>query len=234
MAAAFGIASAALDQKENPMPKINTLHDVYVDQLKDLYSAETQLIKALPKMAKAANDETLKAGFEEHLEQTKVHAERLEEIFEELDAEWQEESEGEFEGEMDGEWLEIVQGEDANLEPLPPVLRPAERVTRYSRCGTTWDRIRHDGRVGCAYCYTTFREQLGEVMERVQRGMEHTGKQPRTALKRERRLQHLRKRRDNQLAMLQNRLRDAVAAENYEEAALLRDKIRAASTSQHD
>jgi ferritin-like metal-binding protein YciE len=67
------------------MPKINTLHDVYVEQLKDLYSAETQLIKALPKMAKAAHDETLKQGFEQHLEQTKVHAERLEQIFEELD-----------------------------------------------------------------------------------------------------------------------------------------------------
>jgi ferritin-like metal-binding protein YciE len=67
------------------MPKINTLHDVYIDQLKDLYSAETQLIKALPKMAKAAHDATLKKGFEEHLEQTKVHAERLEEIFENLD-----------------------------------------------------------------------------------------------------------------------------------------------------
>ena len=67
------------------MPKINTLHDVYIDQLKDLYSAETQLIKALPKMAKAAHDATLKKGFEEHLEQTKVHAERLEEIFGELD-----------------------------------------------------------------------------------------------------------------------------------------------------
>ena len=67
------------------MPKINTLHDVYVEQLKDLYSAETQLTKALPKMAKAANDATLKEGFQEHLEETKVHVERLEEIFDELD-----------------------------------------------------------------------------------------------------------------------------------------------------
>ena len=67
------------------MPKINTLHDVYVDQLKDLYSAETQLLKALPKMAKAANDATLQKGFEDHLEETKGHVERLEEIFEELD-----------------------------------------------------------------------------------------------------------------------------------------------------
>jgi len=75
----------SLPAKETHMPKINTLHDVYVDQLKDLYSAETQLIKALPKMAKAAHDATLKKGFTEHLAQTKVHAERLEEIFGGLD-----------------------------------------------------------------------------------------------------------------------------------------------------
>jgi len=67
------------------MSKITNLHDVYVEQLKDLYSAETQLIKALPKMVKAAHSPELAQGFEEHLEQTKVHAERLEEIFEGLD-----------------------------------------------------------------------------------------------------------------------------------------------------
>jgi len=67
------------------MSKINNLHDVYVEQLKDLYSAETQLIKALPKMAKAAASPELARGFEEHLEQTKGHAARLEEIFKGLD-----------------------------------------------------------------------------------------------------------------------------------------------------
>jgi ferritin-like metal-binding protein YciE len=67
------------------MPKINNLHDVYVEQLKDLYSAETQLIKALPKMAKAAASPELAQGFTEHLEQTKGHAARLEEIFKGLD-----------------------------------------------------------------------------------------------------------------------------------------------------
>ena len=67
------------------MPKISTLEDAYVEQLKDLYSAETQLIKALPKMARAAHNPELKQGFEEHLEQTKQHAARLEEIFEGLD-----------------------------------------------------------------------------------------------------------------------------------------------------
>jgi ferritin-like metal-binding protein YciE len=61
------------------------LRELYIDQLKDLYSAENQIVKALPRMAKAANSEELRDGFEEHLEQTKGHVRRLEEIFETLD-----------------------------------------------------------------------------------------------------------------------------------------------------
>ena len=60
------------------------LQELYVDELKDLYSAENQLVKALPKMAKAASSEKLRSGFEEHLEQTKGHVSRLEQIFESL------------------------------------------------------------------------------------------------------------------------------------------------------
>ncbi len=60
------------------------LKQLFVDELKNLYSAENQLIKALPKMAKAATSDHLRAGFEEHLEQTKEHARRLEEICTEL------------------------------------------------------------------------------------------------------------------------------------------------------
>ena len=67
------------------MSKIINLRDVYIEQLKDLYSAETQLIKALPKMAKAANAPDLAKGFEDHLEQTKEHAARLEHILSALD-----------------------------------------------------------------------------------------------------------------------------------------------------
>jgi len=66
------------------MPNDN-LKKLYVDELKHLYSAEKQLVKALPKMAKAASSEKLRKGFEEHLEQTKGHVERLEEIFRSLD-----------------------------------------------------------------------------------------------------------------------------------------------------
>src|ERR1700710_3303354 len=64
--------------------KLNTLADLLHHELKDLYSAENQLVKALPKMAKAATNEELKAGFEEHLEQTKGHVERLNQIAEKL------------------------------------------------------------------------------------------------------------------------------------------------------
>jgi ferritin-like metal-binding protein YciE len=60
------------------------LKELYIDELKDLYSAENQLVKALPKMAKAATSPDLRAGFEEHLEQTKGHVQRLETIFEQL------------------------------------------------------------------------------------------------------------------------------------------------------
>jgi ferritin-like metal-binding protein YciE len=61
------------------------LKKLYIDELKDLYSAENQLVKALPKLAKAASSKDLRAGFEGHLEQTKGHAQRLEQIFEMLD-----------------------------------------------------------------------------------------------------------------------------------------------------
>ncbi len=60
--------------------ELETLKDLYIHELKDLYSSENQIIKALPKMAKAANNAQLGKGFKEHLEQTKGHAARLEQI----------------------------------------------------------------------------------------------------------------------------------------------------------
>ncbi len=60
------------------------LRELYIDELKDLYNAENQLLKALPKMAKAASSDELRQGFEEHLEQTKGQVQRLEQIFQKL------------------------------------------------------------------------------------------------------------------------------------------------------
>lgn len=67
------------------MPKLKTLRDLYIEQLQDLHSAEVLLAKALPAMARAATDPTLKAAFVEHLDQTKIHVERLEGICRSLD-----------------------------------------------------------------------------------------------------------------------------------------------------
>lgn len=66
------------------MVALSDLQDLMVEQLRDLYNAESQLIKALPKMARKASNEELKQAFEEHLEQTEEHVNRLSKVFESL------------------------------------------------------------------------------------------------------------------------------------------------------
>jgi ferritin-like metal-binding protein YciE len=63
---------------------LDSLHDLYVEELRDLYNAENQLLKALPKMARAASDESLSAAFLEHLEVTRGQVDRLDRIFKKL------------------------------------------------------------------------------------------------------------------------------------------------------
>ncbi len=65
--------------------KMDTLDELYTDLLKDLYSAEKQLVKALPKMAKKAQSSELQKAFNEHLNQTERHVERIEKIFSDMD-----------------------------------------------------------------------------------------------------------------------------------------------------
>lgn len=64
--------------------KLNTLEELFHHELQDLYSAEKQLVKALPEMARAAMNPELAAGFEQHLEETRVHVSRLEKTAQEL------------------------------------------------------------------------------------------------------------------------------------------------------
>lgn len=64
--------------------KVESIEDLFLDELKDLYSAEKQITKALPKLVKAASTEELSAAFDSHLQETKGHVERLEEIFQKL------------------------------------------------------------------------------------------------------------------------------------------------------
>jgi ferritin-like metal-binding protein YciE len=67
--------------EEKPMPDAGTLHDAFIDELRDTYDAERQLTKALPKLAKAASNPQLREAFQTHLEETQGHVERLEQVF---------------------------------------------------------------------------------------------------------------------------------------------------------
>src|SRR5262245_41799362 len=67
------------------MAEAGTLHDAFIDELRDAYDAEKQLTKALPKLAKAATSPELRAAFESHLEETRGHVERLEQVFESIE-----------------------------------------------------------------------------------------------------------------------------------------------------
>ena len=113
---------------------MNSLKDLYIDELKDLYSAETQLVKALPKLAKKATAPELKRAFQDHLEETKGHLARLEEIFEELD----EKPTGKTCKAMKGlveEGEEVIE-EDGNEAVLDAALiGAAQRVEHYEIAG---------------------------------------------------------------------------------------------------
>ena len=65
---------------------IRTMDDLFVHQLRDIYYAEKQIVKALPKMIDKASDSDLKSGLRRHFDETKIHVTRLEQVFEEMDA----------------------------------------------------------------------------------------------------------------------------------------------------
>jgi ferritin-like metal-binding protein YciE len=116
------------------MAKIKSLHDLFVHELRDLYSAEKQLLKALPKMAKAAIHEELKEGFEEHLKQTEEHVSRLEEIFEKLEVS----SRGEKCAAMEGlieEGKKMLEEDIADNVLDAALIASAQRIEHYEIAG---------------------------------------------------------------------------------------------------
>lgn len=127
--------------------ELETLKDLYIYELKDLYSAEKQIIKALPKMVKAAKNADLAAGFKHHLEQTKVQAERLEKLL----ASHGHSTRGPKCQGMEGvlkEGDEILE-EDATDEVRDAgLIAAAQRVEHYEMAG-----------YGCAHTYAT---ELGD------------------------------------------------------------------------
>src|ERR1700723_2926551 len=114
--------------------KSNRLEHLYVEELKDLYSAENQLIKAIPKMAEASTSEDLRAGFEEHLGQTREHVARLEKIFAALD----ESPKGKKCKGMEGlirEGAEMIEEDPAAEELDAGLISAAQRVEHYEMAG---------------------------------------------------------------------------------------------------
>jgi ferritin-like metal-binding protein YciE len=78
-------STLSLLREGNDMAELGTLHDAFIDELRDTYDAERQLLKALPKLAKASTSPELRAAFQSHLEETRGQVERLEEVFASLD-----------------------------------------------------------------------------------------------------------------------------------------------------
>jgi ferritin-like metal-binding protein YciE len=114
--------------------EMNRLKHLYIEELKDLYSAETQLVKALPKMANAASSKDLRAGFEEHLGQTRDHVARLERILKALG----ESAKGKKCKGMEGlikEGSEMIEEDPAPEELDAGLISAAQRVEHYEIAG---------------------------------------------------------------------------------------------------
>jgi len=130
--------------------KIETLRDLYVEQLHDLYSAETQLVEALPKMAKAASHPQLQSAFQEHLMQTKTHVQRIEQIFQKLGAKPKDQTCKGMEGLIkEGSEMIKMHGEPAAIDA--GLIAAAQRVEHYEIAG-----------YGCVHTYA---QQLGEQQD---------------------------------------------------------------------
>lgn len=121
--------------------KLHSLEDLFHEQLRDMLDAEKQLLKALPKMAKAAAAEELRQAFEEHLDQTRGHVERLERVFESIGKKARGKTCEAMEG-MVEEGADII---DADAEPMvcdAGLIAAAQRVEHYEMaaygCLRTW------------------------------------------------------------------------------------------------
>jgi len=142
--------------------KIESLRDLYVEQLHDLYSAETQLVEALPKMAKAASHPQLQSAFQEHLTQTKTHVQRIEQIFQKLGAKPKDQTCKGMEGLIkEGSEMIKMRGEPAAIDA--GLIAAAQRVEHYEIAG-----------YGCVHTYA---QQLGEQQDAqlLQRTLDEEG-----------------------------------------------------------
>ena len=114
--------------------QLNTLQDLYVQQLQDLHSAEKQILRALPKMIKAANNDGLGAALDRHREQTETHVVRLEKILKSLDQSPRGEKCKGMEGVLD-EGAEMISFKGAPEVLDAGIILAAQRVEHYEIAG---------------------------------------------------------------------------------------------------
>jgi len=126
------------------MAKLNTLEDLYIEELQDLYDAENQIIKALPKMAKASTSLDLKRAFNDHLEQTRTHVTRLEQVFDQIGSK----AKGKACKAMQGLLEEGEELMDTKADPTvldAGLIAAAQRVEHYEMAGygclRTWAKL---------------------------------------------------------------------------------------------
>ncbi|HKB89192.1 MAG TPA: ferritin-like domain-containing protein [Opitutaceae bacterium] len=130
------------------MKKLESLKNLFIEQIKDLHDAETQLVEALPAMVRAASDDALKDAFSTHLRQTKIHAERLKKILGDLG----EPAQGSHCKAMEGllaEGAELINQEGRPAVKDAGLIAAAQRIEHYEIAG-----------YGCA---RTFAATLGYV-----------------------------------------------------------------------
>jgi len=141
------------------MSKMTTLADAFYDELQDMYSAEKQLVKAIPKMAKKATCEKLTAAFEHHLEQTKIQVERVEKAFEETGKPAKAKTCEAMKGLITE--AESMMEEDADPEVMDAILIALAQKIEHYEIATYGTLCTWAGQLG----YTNAKKYLGENMD---------------------------------------------------------------------
>jgi ferritin-like metal-binding protein YciE len=147
--------------------KITNLEQLLEDELKDLYSAENQLLRALPNMAEAAENRDLRAAFEKHLEQTQTHVQRIEEICRDLKVE----PSGKTCAGMGGLIKEGEEVIESNMETEPKqaaLIGAAQRVEHYEIAAYGTARA-HAKQLGYVKAFEVLTQTLNEEKETDQR-----------------------------------------------------------------
>jgi ferritin-like metal-binding protein YciE len=147
--------------------KITNLEQLLEDELKDIYSAEHQLLKALPKMAEAAESKDLRASFEKHLEQTQTHVQRIEEICRDLKIE----PSGKTCAGMGGllrEGDEVIESDMESEPKQAALIGAAQRVEHYEIAAYGTARA-HAKQLGYVKAYEVLTQTLNEEKETDQK-----------------------------------------------------------------